>query len=430
LIDAAHARSMMVFLDVVYNHFGPEGNFLGLYVPLDSPSHESAWGKGLNLDDEGAAMVRNFLISSARYWLNEFHFDGLRFDAVHAIEDVGPKHFLQEMAEKVRAATDGRYVHLIVENSSNQAGWLKRGHDGEPWLYTAQWSDDIHHGLHHFATGERGGYYADYAGRLDLLGRALAEGLGYQGEKTPEGVVKGEPIGDLPATAFVSYIQDHDQVGNRPLGDRLGAITSNDALRALTATYLLAPQIPLLFMGEEWDSRQPFLYFTDMSPELGEKIREGRQKEFEKSPDGKDHSEDLPDPNSESSFLASKLDWAEKDKAAGAAHRKFYQTLLKIRHTEIVPRLSQMAHNTGQYEVVGGQVLRVQWALGDGSILHLVANFAGKAADGVYLPPGRHLWSEGEIDGQTFKGWALLWSLDDPTHSQGPRVGQEGLANP
>ncbi len=128
-------------------------------------------------------MVRNFLIANARYWLNEFHFDGLRFDAVHAIKDDGPKHLLQELAEKVRAATDGRHIHLIAENASNQAGWLKRGLDGEQWLYTAQWSDDIHHGLHHLATGEIGSYYADYAGRLDLLGRALAEGLGYQGEE-------------------------------------------------------------------------------------------------------------------------------------------------------------------------------------------------------------------------------------------------------
>ena len=284
-IDEAHARGLMVFLDVVYNHFGPEGNYLAIYAPVTTDKHTTPWGDGVNFDDEGSRMIRDFVMANSRYWLNEFHFDGLRIDAVHEIADSGPKHMLQDLAEQIRAATDGRHIHLVAENSFNQSSWLTRRDDGTPGLYTAQWSDDIHHGLHTMATGEGHWYYADFLGRMDLLARALAEGFGWQGEHMQhEDVDKGEPSAFLPPTAFVSYIQNHDQIGNRPFGERLTHVVPREAVRALAAIYLLSPQIPLLFMGEEWAAAQPFLYFSDMGEDLADSIRTARRAELERPP--------------------------------------------------------------------------------------------------------------------------------------------------
>jgi maltooligosyltrehalose trehalohydrolase len=285
-IDAAHSRSMMVILDVVYNHFGPVGNYMPLCAPVVTEKYKTPWGAAVNFDDKDSAPVRSFFIENARYWLNEFRFDGLRFDAVHEIYDHSEKHVLQEMAESLRAASPHRHVHLIAENSKNEAGWLKRRKNLAPGLYTAQWSDDIHHGLHCAATGESHWYYADFHGRPDILARSLAEGLGYQGELMKyEGKPKGEPSAFLPPTAFVSYIQNHDQTGNRPFGDRITKIAAFQAVRTLAAINLLSPHVPLLFMGEEWGSRQPFMFFSDVGEELADAVRESRRKEFEASPD-------------------------------------------------------------------------------------------------------------------------------------------------
>ncbi len=197
---------------------------MGLYAPILTDKHETPWGSAVNFDD-GSAMVREYVVANARYWLNEFHFDGLRFDAVHEIEDTGPQHLLMDLAQKLRTSTDGRHVHLVVENADNQAGWLKRRKDSPPGLYTAQWSDDIHHSLHCAVTGESHWYYADFHSRIDLLARSLAQGLGYQGERAHQsGEDKGEPSAHLPPTAFVSYSQNHDQSGNRPFGERLTSL--------------------------------------------------------------------------------------------------------------------------------------------------------------------------------------------------------------
>ena len=213
---------------------------------------------------------------NALYWLREYRFDGLRLDAVHEIRDESPRPFLDELAARVRAGVEpGRHVHLVLENDANAARLLDR--------YDAQWNDDAHHALHVLLTGETFGYYRDYAREpARLLGRALAEGFAYQGEPSPhrDGAPRGEPSAALPATAFVDFLQNHDQVGNRAFGERIGALAPEPGVRAATAVLLLAPAIPLLFMGEEWSASTPFLFFSDFGAELGATVTAGRRREF------------------------------------------------------------------------------------------------------------------------------------------------------
>ena len=250
-VEAAHEREIAVLLDVVYNHFGPEGNFLPFYAPdFFTSRHKTPWGDAIRFDGPNAQPVRDFFIENAEYWLREFHLDGLRFDAVHAIKDDTRPDLLEELAERLRARFS-RPIHLILENEGNDPRRLVR-RDGKADRYTAQWNDDVHHVLHVAATHERNGYYAAY-GPTKLLGRAVAEGFAYQGEFMPSrNAPRGGPSAGLPPTAFVSFIQNHDQIGNRALGERLSSLVSVEAVRALAGVYLLSPQIPMLFMGEEW----------------------------------------------------------------------------------------------------------------------------------------------------------------------------------
>ena len=268
LVQSAHRCGLMVLLDVVYNHFGPEGNFLAKYAqPFFTDRYHTPWGQAINFDGEHAREVREFFIHNALYWLEEYRFDGLRLDAVHAMYDASRTHFVDELAQRVHEGPGReRPVHVILENHSNQARRLTRGSRGEVTLSTAQWNDDIHHALHVLLTGERDGYYVDFAGNTaEQLGRALVEGFIFQGEpsKYEGGKARGERSAHLPATAFVSFLQNHDQIGNRAFGERLNTLCPPEALRAGLAILLLAPQVPMLFMGEEYAAPQPFLYFCD-----------------------------------------------------------------------------------------------------------------------------------------------------------------------
>jgi malto-oligosyltrehalose trehalohydrolase len=412
LIEAAHNRGLMVFLDVVYNHFGPEGNYIGMYAPLQTESEHTPWGAALNFHEEGAAMIRDLIYANARYWLNEYRIDGLRFDAVHEIRDRGPKHLLQDLAEQIRAATDGRHIHLMVENSANQADWLKPALDGTPWLYNAQWNDDLHNALHALATGEAFWYYADFKGRIDLLGRALAEGFAWQGEHMPQADVdRGEPSAYLAPTSFISFIQNHDQIGNRPLGDRIAGLVPPEAARALAAILILSPQIPMLFMGEEWGSRQPFLFFSDMGPDLEPKIIEGRKNELAKMIAETHDDREPPDFGGEKSFNASKLDWSRRNDEPHAGFLRLYRRLLELRHKEIVPRLVDIQGNSGRYEVVGPAAVKVDWRLAHQSTLSMVANLSPEPLDGVNVWSGHHLWLEGLATGDTLHPWSVVFSL-------------------
>jgi len=411
LVDTAHGLGLMVLLDVVYNHFGPDGNWLGTYAPgFFAAGHATPWGDAI---DFTRAEVRDFFVENAIYWIEEFRLDGLRLDAVHAIENAPGERLLDELARRVRAAAGpDRLVHLVLENDHNAASHLAAGR------YDAQWNDDGHHALHVLLTGETDGYYGDYAeAPAAMLARCLAEGFAYQGEPSPHraGEPRGEPSAHLPPTAFVLFLQNHDQIGNRALGDRLAASVAPAALAAATALVLLCPQIPMLFMGEEWASRRPFLYFTDHHGALADAVREGRRREFARFAAFADPQARaaIPDPNDPATFSASRLDPAEADAPQQREAARLVRRLLALRHACIVPRLDG-ARALGA-QAIGPAALRASWRLGDGSVLALAANLG---PDPLAVPPSRlppllavPETAAAAVAAGTLPGLATLWWL-------------------
>ncbi len=416
LIEAAHLRGLMVLLDVVYNHFGPEGNYLHVYAqPFFSERRQTPWGAAIAFD--GPRPVREFFLHNALYWLQEYHLDGLRLDAVHAIFDTSPRHFLDELSACVRAAIGNqREVHLILENDANQARYL--GDDG----YRAQWNDDLHHALHVLCTGESDGYYADYAAApLHHLGRSLAQGYAWQGEISAyrDGNPRGEASAHLPAQAFVAFLQSHDQIGNRAYGERIAQLAGKPALRAAAAIYLLAPSIPMLFMGEEFAAATPFPFFCDFGgndrdKELRAAVTQGRRREFARFARYADAAAQaaIPDPNRLETFLAARLDWDCLDQPEHAEWLAYYRTLLLLRRDMIVPRLPGMAGGAGQFEVLPSGLLQVRWRLGDGSTLRLLANLSNAVREGV-PPDGRTLFTTDEMVNGELPPWSVLWTLQE-----------------
>jgi malto-oligosyltrehalose trehalohydrolase len=405
-IDAAHRKGLMVILDVVYNHFGPEGNYLSLYSPqFFNERHQTPWGAAVNYDADSSATVREFVIRNALYWLEEFHLDGLRLDAVHAIHDDSPTHLLTELAQRVRAAGLPRAAYLILENEHNEASRLSASG------YNAQWNDDVHHVLHVAATGEREGYYADYVADTDKLGRALAQGFAFQGEVMPyRGSARGEPSAASPPHCFVAFVQNHDQIGNRALGERLHRIAPAAAVRAVTAVYLLLPQIPMLFMGEEWHADSPFEFFCDFGTELAQAVRDGRRKEFSRFAafQSVEARERIPDPQAEQTFLDSKLDWDQLTQPSHASTLHWYQELLAVRRRHIVPLIAAIEHG-GTYRKVGPGAVVVQWHTSSAE-LTLLANLSAGTVSGFPEVPGHLLWEENQIgtDG-TYGPWCVRW---------------------
>lgn len=386
LIDSAHEHGLAVILDVVYNHFGPDGNYLGQYAAsFFQEDVHTPWGAGIDFERRE---VRDFFLDNALMWLLEYRFDGLRLDAVHAIDNPG---FLQELAQRVRQQVDtGRHVWLVLENELNQASLLK--HD-----FDAQWNDDFHNVLHVLLTGETDAYYSDFAqDPTAKLARCLGEGFIYQGDTTRHGHARGEPSGGLPPTAFVAFLQNHDQIGNRALGERLHQLCPPQALKAATALLLLSPMIPLMFMGDEANAAEPFLFFTDHHGELAEAVREGRRNEFADfaafhDPERREH---IPDPNALSTLQQSMPTLADQD------HVAFYRELLSLRHRHIVPHLPGSVALGAQ--VLGDAAVSARWRLGNGSVLQIDLNlsatalehstpphliFATPAGDGTHLPP-------------------------------------------
>jgi maltooligosyltrehalose trehalohydrolase len=375
MIDTAHGLGIMVFLDVVYNHFGPDGNYLGAYAPsFFRDDIHTPWGQAIDFRQRA---VRDFFTENAQYWINEFRFDGLRFDAVHAISE---KDWLVEMAQRVRAAAPpGRHVHLVLENDDNHASLLAR----EPQrLFDAQWNDDIHHALHVLLTGEREGYYAAFSDKpADKLARGLAEGFIFQGQASlyPGSKPRGEPSAHLPPTAFVGFLQNHDQIGNRAFGERLTTLADPHALRAAMALLLLAPHIPLLFMGEEFGATQPFLYFTShLTPELADAVRDGRRQEFARFSAFQDPNKRarIPDPNAEQSFGAS---IPVLDDAHAPYWRRWVKSLLDARREYLVPRLDGAF--ALEADAVGPKAIVARWQMGDGRVLMLAANLDGDSLE-------------------------------------------------
>jgi malto-oligosyltrehalose trehalohydrolase len=444
LVDAAHQAGLAVILDVVYNHVGASGaQALEAFGPYFTGKHSTFWGKAMNYDDEDCDPVREWVLQSAEQWILDFHLDGLRLDAVHAIVDDGPRHLLAELAERVRSrlGPTGRRVHLVLENDANQARWLARDPEGRARWYEAQWADDLHHGLHVAATGESAGYYADYHGDLGRLGRALAEGFAYQGDPSAfkGGEPRGEPSGHLPPTAFVGFLQNHDQVGNRAFGDRIAALAPAEAVRAVAALYLLSPAVPMLFMGEEWGSDQPFPFFCDFGPELAEAVRKGRREEFARFPEFSDPAsrERIPDPTAPGTFEGARLDWAAPGREPHAGWLGWYREVLRARRERIVPLVPSIAGGAGSYEVLGPAVLRVSWRLPGGRALTVRANLSAEPAggEGLRAPEGEVVWREGGggEGGAAPSGglgpWEVVWwlagpgALDRPAERTGAEAG-------
>jgi maltooligosyltrehalose trehalohydrolase len=399
LVEACHARGLGILLDVVYNHFGPDGNYLHHYAPgFFTDRHQTPWGAAINFDDRQSRVVRDFYIHNALYWLEEFHLDGLRFDAVHAIADTSEPDVLEEIAAAVRRRDWERPIHLVLENDKNQSRHLVR-ENGRPRLYTAQWNDDIHHVIRALTSGEAGGYYADYAeAPVEKLGRALAEGFVYQGEPSAyrDGEARGEASADLPPTAFVSFIQNHDQVGNNAFGSRLSKLATPEAIRVAAAVYLLSPQVPMLFMGEEWAAEQPFTFFCDFGPELAAAVRDGRRQEFAKFPEFQDEAarERIPDPGAEATFRSSILDWSAPGQPRHAEWLAFYRELISVRAREVVTRLPRIGGKAGSFRVLGQKAVLATWRLEQDGTLSLAANFGDTAAP-LGDHPGRLLHSVG-----------------------------------
>ncbi len=427
LVAAAHARGLMVLLDVVYNHFGPDGNYLHVYAPdfFNADVH-TPWGAAINFDHSGSRTVRAFFIHNALYWLEEFHFDGLRIDAVHAMHDASPLHFIDELAQAVRDGPGrARHVHLVLENESNDAGRLRRGEGGVLELATAQWNDDLHHALHVLASGEGDGYYADYADRpVHLFGRALAEGFAYQGESSPfrGGRPHGTPSASLPPLAFINALQTHDQVGNRAFGERIAMLARErgrgDALRAMLACVLLAPAVPMLFMGEEFAASSPFLYFCDFSGDLARAVTEGRRNEFSRFARFADPAARslIADPNEEATFARSKLAWEERTFPTHAAWLALYRHLLGIRRATLVALLPQAG--SGAATVQGSGLLGVTWPLGTPEgrgHLNLLANLAGDWAAVPDLPAGSVIYdSHPDAVSALRPAWSVRVSIERP----------------
>ncbi|MBB3660858.1 malto-oligosyltrehalose trehalohydrolase [Rhizobium sp. BK650] len=411
LVDEAHARGICVFLDVVYNHFGPDGNYLPLYAPLFTDRHKTPWGNAINYDGNGSRPIREFIIQNAIYWITDFRFDGLRLDAVHAIKDRSEEHLLHELARRVREAAGKRHVHLIVENEDNDGSLLERDEDGHPRFFSAQWNDDIHHVMHVAATGETFGYYADYGDDIAKLGRALAEGFVFQGEHMPyRGQKRGTRSSHLPPSAFVSFIQNHDQIGNRALGDRMTVSRQGAVLRALAGVYLLSPQVPMIFMGEEWGAEEPFPYFCDFDEELNEKVRVGRRQELSRLP-GFD-ADDLPDPTTEATFLSAKLDWTNLESDNSTQWLDFYRELIVLRRQRIAPILMDIVRGGGRHRLSAGGGLIVEWALSGGSRLRLMANLSSRPVefDEEVADETRFLLI-GAFTAGSMAPWSVLWSM-------------------
>ena len=408
LIDEAHLRGLMVFLDVVYNHFGPEGNYLGRYAPGFFTEAQTPWGSAI---DYRVPQVRAFAIENALYWLREYRFDGLRLDAVHTIAELGEISMLHDLSAAAGdlAAETGRHIHLVLENDDNRASLLDAEQDPPRGRYRAQWNDDYHHAWHVLLTGETQGYYRDFqTSPLHDIARALGSGFVYQGDASAhrDGQLRGEPSGELAPTAFINFLQNHDQIGNRAFGDRLESVVGPEAIEAALAITLLAPAIPMLFMGEEWGSKSPFPFFCDFKGDLAEAVRKGRRREYAWA--YAKYGDDVPDPLAPSTFKSAVLDWQSRD-TAGQKRLALVRDLLSIRAREIVPRLK--GARFGDAHAADDGLLTADWRLGDGAALKLTANLSNAVvAHHASGTTGTPIW--GGAPGDVVKPLSVFWRLE------------------
>ncbi|HSV79108.1 MAG TPA: malto-oligosyltrehalose trehalohydrolase [Ramlibacter sp.] len=417
-VQAAHRLGLMVFLDVVYNHFGPDGNYLSVYAPaFFSRTAGSPWGAAINFDGPDSRPVRDFFIHNALYWIQEYRIDGLRLDAVHAIVDTSATHILDELSEAVRAAAPGRHVHLVLENEHNVYAHLAPS--PEPGRFDGQWNDDFHHALHVALTGETHRYYRDYGEEpLALLGRAFTHGMLFEGSERRDGArLEVRPTPPQLLSTLVNFAHNHDQVGNRPRGERLSKLVPPEAALLPTLLALLAPPIPMLFFGEEFGAPEPFLYFADWEGELREAVRAGRKREF-----GHQDDHDLPDPCSEATFAASRPDRSRLHGEAGRAWQASVRAALAARREHVTPRQPLLLQGRHSTQRIGERGLAVQWRYEDGRMLALEVNLG---AETITVPPRplgpveakcvfSHRWPEGTPAAE-WPPYAARWLLGAET---------------
>ncbi len=415
LVDEAHALGLMVLLDVVYNHFGPEGNYLPqLFPDVCTNRYSTPWGAALNFDAQHSSKTREFIIQNALYWLEEFQMDGLRLDAVHAIIDASPVHVLDELAHRVREAAADRHVHLILESDDTVWHRLIRDTASMPLLSTAQWNHDAKELAHVALTPPS----ADGVPEMHRLGRALTEGFTSEPAKFGSGHDRVEAPVRIPPGGFVAFLQTHDLVGNRLRGERLSHLASMQVLRALSSVYLLLPQIPMLFMGEEWAASTPFPYFCDFSGDLADAVRKGRLDQFTTPQQREDTAflATVPDPLDPQTFLSAKLHWHELAELEHAAMLDHYRGLLHTRQQKIVPLLRHLQDHNGSFVVTGERCMTVAWRTGgdaaQGSTLRLEMNLSAAAGAVLEEPAGESLWMEGEMLPNGRLGpWSVRWTL-------------------
>jgi malto-oligosyltrehalose trehalohydrolase len=404
-INAAHERGIMVILDVVYNHLGPEGNYMPEYFPqISSDRHETPWGKALNFDGEHGDVVREYIVHNALYWVEEFHVDGLRLDASHTMVDDSPKHILDELHDRVQGLASRRPIHLILENEDNIECRVARDKSGRASLYAAQWNHDITHLL--------GAVFSNLceAGKADetaKLAKALAEGFVIAAQMKEEAL----PC-SVPPTAFVSFIQTHDLVGNRVFGERIFADAAEPPIRAIASIYLLAPQIPMLFMGEEWGASTPFPFFCDYHGELAEAVRKGRCDQLDPAP-SEDELKRAPNPQAESTLRSAQLDWGELDQPAHADWFHWYQRVIKVRREAVVPLLAGLSKSCASSEVLSPGAFTISWTLSGKGKLNLAANLCKEPRSGFPPACGRTIWQEGPQESEKQLGpWAVRWTVE------------------
>lgn len=335
LVDEAHGHGLAVYLDVVYNHFGPDGAYAAVFSPeFYTRRHKSPWGKGINFDGKRSREVRRFFVENALHWIHEYQLDGLRLDATPMIQDDSPRHIAAEISESVCSSlSGGRRVRLIAEDYRNLAHIVKPTANGG-WGMDAVWSDDFHHGVRRCLAGDSDAYFADFSGSASDIAETVRRGWFFTGQNSSHyGGPRGTDPEGIPPEKFVFFIQNHDMIGNRAFGDRLHHGIGLAAYRAATALLLLAPETPLLFMGQEWAASTPFLFFTDHHGELGTQVRRGRRKEFRRfrefSKEGNRHA--IPDPQAAGTFTASKLRWEEIEQAPHLGHSVLCRELLRLR---------------------------------------------------------------------------------------------------
>ncbi len=412
LVDAAHRRGLGVILDVVYNHLGPEGNYLRQFSShYYTDRYHTPWGEAINYDGPESDRVRACVIDNALSWIHEYHVDGLRLDATFKMYDQGTPHVLQELAETVRRSLPPqRSVVLIAETSENQRRYLLPPEQGG-WGYDLVWADDFHHGLRRYLRGDHEGYFQDYQGTLAELARTIQQGFLVEGAWSPaRGYLRGTSVRDREAWQLQYCIQNHDQVGNRALGDRLHHTLDLAGYRIASALLLLLPMTPLLFMGQEFAASSPFQFFTDFSPDFGPRVTEGRRREFAAYAAFADPAEaaSIPDPQAEQTFLDSRLRLEEIERSPGREIHRLYTELLALRRHD--PLLSRQDRFRMRALAISDNLLAVHWWL-DGEHRLLLANFGAsvalRPADHFKLPPGT--------------GWRVLLDTNEPRFSgEGP----------